>query len=129
MAPVDRFWRRVGGILPLFLALATAHAATTPNLNVIVSGETAPPGATVQIKLSLERPAAVSSGELALDLDPAGFGPVTAIATFSAVGDAPTCKINSHATNLRHRASSPGWYFPVNPCPLLAHKALAFGFL
>ena len=88
MAPVDRFWRRVGGILPLFLALATAHAATTPNLNVIVSGETAPPGATMQIKLSLEKPAAVSSGELALDLDPAGFGPVTAIATFSAVGDA-----------------------------------------
>jgi hypothetical protein len=45
-------------------------------------------GATVQIKLSLSAPAAVSSGELALDLDPKVFGPVTAIANFSAAGDA-----------------------------------------
>jgi uncharacterized protein (TIGR03437 family) len=81
-------WRRVCGILPLLVPLATMPAATSSNLNVIVSSETAPPGATVQIKLSLAKPAAVSSGELALDLDPTVFGPVTAIATFSAAGDA-----------------------------------------
>jgi len=81
-------WHRVWAILPLFLVLASAQADTTPALNVVLSKETAPPGATVQIKLSLAKPAAVSSGELALDLDPAVFGPVTAIATFSAVGDA-----------------------------------------
>lgn len=79
---------RAWAILPLFLALASAHAAAAPNLNVIMSSEIAPPGATVQIKLSLSKPAAVSTGELALDLDPAVFGPVTAIATFSAAGDA-----------------------------------------
>jgi uncharacterized protein (TIGR03437 family) len=82
------FRHRACGILPLFLALASAHAATTPALNVVISQETAPPGATVQIKLSLSAPAAVSFGELALDLDPKVFGPVTAIANFSAAGDA-----------------------------------------
>jgi uncharacterized protein (TIGR03437 family) len=84
----ESFRHRACGILSLFLALASAHAATTPALNVAISQETAPPGATVQIKLSLSAPAAVSSGELALDLDPKVFGPVTAIANFSAAGDA-----------------------------------------
>jgi uncharacterized protein (TIGR03437 family) len=84
----ESVWDKVWGIVPLFLVLASAHAADTPALNVIVSNEIDPSGATVQIKLALAQPAAVSSGELALDLDPAFFGPVTAIATFSAAGDA-----------------------------------------
>jgi uncharacterized protein (TIGR03437 family) len=87
MTSVMMLRTRAWSILSLLLVLAGAHAATTPNLNVIVSSETAPPGATVQIKLSLAKPAAVSTGELALDLDPTIFGPVSAIATFSAAGD------------------------------------------
>jgi len=80
-------WHRACGILPLFLALASANAASTPALNVVISQETGPPGATVQIKVSLAKPAALYSGELALNLDPTVFGPVTAIATFSAAAD------------------------------------------
>ena len=75
----ESFRHRACGILPLFLALASAHAATTPALNVVISQETAPPGATVQIKLSLSAPAAVSSGELALDLDPTALQLSTAV--------------------------------------------------
>ena len=74
--------------MPLFLVLTSANAATTPALNVIISNETTPPGATAQIKLSLAATAAVSSGELTIDLDPTVFGSVTGIATFSAEGDA-----------------------------------------
>ena len=83
----ESFWHRVWCILTLFLALASAHAATAQALNVMIATETAPPGATVQIKLSLAKPAALYEGEVALDLDPMVFGPVTAIATFSVAGD------------------------------------------
>ena len=83
----ESFWYAVCGILSLFLVVPIAHAATK-SLTVIVSSEIAPPGATVQLKLSLAKPAALYSGEMALDLDPTVSGPVTAIATFSAAGDA-----------------------------------------
>lgn len=83
----ESIWHSAWAILPLLMVLASAHAASNPPLNVNISTEAAPPGATVQIKLSLDKPAAVASGELAIDLDPGVFGPVSAIATFSAAGD------------------------------------------
>jgi uncharacterized protein (TIGR03437 family) len=78
-------WHRVCGILTLLLPVAMAQAA--PALNVVISNETAPPGDTVQIKISLDKAAVLSLGELAFDLDPTVFGPVTGIAVLSAAGD------------------------------------------
>jgi len=74
--------------LAVFTAAVGVVLAANPPINVIVSSEAAPPGATVQIKLYLAQPKAVDVGEIALTLDPKVFGPVTAIATFSGTGDA-----------------------------------------
>jgi hypothetical protein len=57
-------------------------------LTLQVSNETAPPGALVQIKVFLTAAAPVSTGSIAIDLDPAVFGDIAGIAVFSANGDA-----------------------------------------
>jgi hypothetical protein len=81
------FWHTACGILTLIFLIG-APGARAQSLNVVTSNETAPPGATVEIMFTLAQPAGVSSGELALNLDPTVFGAVTAIAAFSASGDA-----------------------------------------
>jgi hypothetical protein len=82
-----RLWHTGCGVLTL-ICLLDASDAMAQSVNVVASNETAPPGATVEIKFTLAQPAAISSGELALNLDPTVFGGVTAIAAFSAAGDA-----------------------------------------
>jgi len=95
------------GILQL-LWLWGASAAIAQNLNVVVSNEIAPPGATVQIKFTLAQPAAIASGELAVNLDSTLFGPVTAIAAFSAAGDAAGyASVNGNRVDI-HFASGSG---------------------
>jgi hypothetical protein len=49
-----------------------------------VSYETAPPGATAQIKISTASPQIVASGEISLNLDPNFFGSPTSIVPLSA---------------------------------------------
>ena len=62
--------------------------AAGSDLGIVVSNERVPAGAIAQIKISLVSPQIVSSGQVNLDLDPKFFGPIAAIATFSAAGDA-----------------------------------------
>lgn len=70
-------------LLLLFPGLATAG----PTLALTVSHETAPPGATAQIKLSTATPQIVASGEISLNLDPNFFGSPTSIVPLGAAGD------------------------------------------
>jgi len=72
----------------LALVSRAAAAPSPPTAQVFVDSETAPPGATVQLKFFLSQPSLIASGELALDLDPAVFSSVTAVSAFSANGDA-----------------------------------------
>jgi IPT/TIG domain len=81
---------RLRVILPVVLALA-GRAAGAPlplTARVFVDYETAPPGGTVQLNFFLSQPSLITSGELAMDLDPTVFGSVTAVSAFSANGDA-----------------------------------------
>jgi hypothetical protein len=73
-------------ILTLYGAVSGLFAQNP--LTLQVSNETAPPGAVAQIKVFLTAPASVSTGSIAIDLDPAVFGDIAAIAVFSANGDA-----------------------------------------
>jgi hypothetical protein len=80
------------GISPrvaLFIALSIAlsSAANIP-LQVKISDETSPPGGWVQLKFSLPSPQLIATGRIVMDLDPAVFGDITAVAVFSANGDA-----------------------------------------
>src|SRR5579871_1105076 len=72
----------------LALASAAASAPQPPTARVFVEYETAPPGGTVQLKFFLSQPSLITSGELAMDLDPTVFASVTAVSAFSANGDA-----------------------------------------
>ena len=72
----------------LALASGAAAAPSTPTAQVFVASETAPPGATVQIKFFLSQPSLIASGELTMDLDPSVFSSVSAVSAFSANGDA-----------------------------------------
>ncbi len=72
----------------LALASGAAGAPSPPTAQVVVDSETAPPGATVQLKFFLSQPSLIASGELAMDLDPTVFASVTAVSAFSANGDA-----------------------------------------
>jgi uncharacterized protein (TIGR03437 family) len=69
----------------LIVCCATASAA---NLTLQLSNETAPPGGWAQIEVTLPAPALIGQGTLVVTLDPAVFGVVSAVATFSATGDA-----------------------------------------
>jgi len=76
-------------VIPIQCFVATlALYATAPSASVIISDEMVPPGGTVQLKYSLSKPGLIAAGELAVDLDPAVFGSVTAAYAFSANGDA-----------------------------------------
>jgi hypothetical protein len=73
-------------VLILFFA-ASVCPANTP-LTLEVSNATAPPGGWVQIKVFSATPQLISTGGIALNLDPTVFGPVADVAVFSADGDA-----------------------------------------
>lgn len=72
----------------LALGGGAAGAPLPPAARVFVDNETAPPGGTVQLKFFLSQPSLITSGELAMDLDPSVFASVTAVWAFSANGDA-----------------------------------------
>jgi uncharacterized protein (TIGR03437 family) len=57
-------------------------------LIVQASDEMVPAGSAAQIKFTLLKPQAISSGELTVNLDPAIFGDVISATAFSATGDA-----------------------------------------
>ncbi len=78
--------RRV--ILIQFVFAGYLLSATTTPVTVVVSNETVPPGGTVQLKYLLSKPALISGGELAIDLDPTVFSSITTASAFSANGDA-----------------------------------------
>ena len=103
---IEWLWRTACGVLSLIYLMASP-GAMAQNLNVLVSNETAPPGATVQIKFTLSQPAAVSSGELAVTLDPTVFGGITGIAAFSAAGDAAGyASVNGNRVDLHFASQS-----------------------
>jgi hypothetical protein len=58
------------------------------NITVRTSTTTAPAGSVTQIQFSLAKPRSLSAAELIVDLDPAIFGNVIAVAAFSSGGDA-----------------------------------------
>jgi len=74
-------------ILIAVLAPALASAQLASNLVLQISTETAPPGGSVQLKLSLTAPALVGTGRIVLDLDPTVFGNIGTVSVFSAAGD------------------------------------------
>jgi len=57
-------------------------------LTIVVSHEIAPPGGSAQIKVSLEAPRQIVTGNLSIDFDPSVFGQVANVAVLSATGDA-----------------------------------------
>jgi hypothetical protein len=72
----------------LYAAAMVGSAASLPSLTVQISSEIAPVGGWVQIKVILPVPQLITKGELVVNLDPTIFGTTTAVATFSAAGDA-----------------------------------------
>lgn len=80
---------------PCALGLFCAALLSADTLQLVVSSETVPAGATAQIKVFLATPKAVSSGRCFMSLDPAVFGDIIQVMAFSATGDiygAPTVK-------------------------------------
>lgn len=71
------------GILTLPCSRASAESLT-----LRVSTETAPAGGSVQLKLSTDSPALISSGAFTIDLDPTVFGEISDVTVFGAAGDA-----------------------------------------
>jgi uncharacterized protein (TIGR03437 family) len=65
--------------------LACADSAG-PSLTLRVSAEDTPAGGTVQVKIFLASPRQISSGAIAMDLDPSVFGEITNVALFGADG-------------------------------------------
>jgi uncharacterized protein (TIGR03437 family) len=76
------FLIRLGLCVP-FLALGAANVPLT----LQISNELAPPGGTVQFKVSASVPALIAAGNLSMDFDASIFGPVAQLAVFSATGD------------------------------------------
>lgn len=70
------------------LSAVVMLGASTSSATVVVSNETVPPGAAVQLKFFLSKPALVAKGELVMQLDPTVFGSITTACAFSANGDA-----------------------------------------
>ena len=72
----------------LLMSSGLARAAPAgPSLTLQVSAEDTPVGGTVQVKIFLAAPRQVSSGAIAIDLDPSVFGEITNVALFGAAGD------------------------------------------
>jgi uncharacterized protein (TIGR03437 family) len=70
------------------LSAGAMLGVSTSPATVVVSNETVPAGATVQLKFFLSKPALVAKGELVMQLDPTVFASVTTVCAFSANGDA-----------------------------------------
>lgn len=101
--------------LALFLAVSTFLLLSSPALDaaqvapvslpVVISVPETPPGATAQIRLSLRTPHQLTSGYVAVDLDPAVFGPATAADVFSAYGDQlGVARLNDHHVEVFFRS-------------------------
>src|SRR5690349_3921112 len=76
------------GILTLAFAVTLFAQPPSKLISIQTSDGMAPPGGWAQIKIGLRAPALVQSGSVSLDLDPAIFGDIAAVAVFSATGDA-----------------------------------------
>ncbi len=88
--PKLRLWRRAACVIPTQLVLFALLAGPLPaaDLALQISSETAPAGGWAQIKVFSATPQHVSSGRIVMNFDPAVFGPISAVAVFSAQGDA-----------------------------------------
>ena len=88
--PKLRWCRRAACViltqLVLFALLAGPLSAV--DLALQISSETAPAGGWAQIKIFSATPQHVASGRIVMNFDPAVFGPISAVAVFSAQGDA-----------------------------------------
>jgi hypothetical protein len=74
-------------LLIALVCASLAFAADAP-LALQVVAEATPPGATVQVKVYVAAPLRITSGALAMDLDPKVFGSIDRVAAYSATGDA-----------------------------------------
>jgi hypothetical protein len=88
--------------------LASTRVASA-QAEVQISNETAPAGATVQVKISLASTRPILHGDLSLNFDPAFFGDVASAAVFSANGDAiGEGEIQGRRVNLHFLSRSAG---------------------
>jgi uncharacterized protein (TIGR03437 family) len=72
----------------ILCCLLGSAAYAAGSATVRMAAETVPPGSTAQLKFFLTAPQSLSSGTLAVDLDPAFFGDIGAASAFSGAGDA-----------------------------------------
>lgn len=71
----------------LFCSLSVFGQIPQSPLAIRISAPDTPAGAIAQIRLTLAKPLHIASGTLVLDIDPAVFGPISAVDVFSATGD------------------------------------------
>ncbi len=79
--------RPLTAILPFLVCPGILLSAVSPSLPLRVPDLIVPSGGTAQIQIFLASPAAIDSGEVSLDLDPAVFGGIVAAGVFSVTGD------------------------------------------
>jgi uncharacterized protein (TIGR03437 family) len=104
----------------VFAGVLWAGDSTNPPLAILVSSETAPSGSWTQLKVFLSPPASVSSGSIAMDLDPAVFGDIASVAVFSPNGDAQGYANVSHQHVDAHFYSPSGWLGAMPDVPVFA---------
>lgn len=76
----------------------------------MISAPDTPPGASAQIRLTLRTPHELTGGYVAVDLDPAVFGPATAVDVFSAYGDQlGVARLNDHHVEVFFRSPMGGF--------------------
>lgn len=95
--------------LPPSSPALTAAQAPPDSLPVVISAPDTPPGSPAQIRLTLRTPHQLTSGSVALGLDPAVFGPATAVDVFSAYGDQlGVARLNDHHVEVFFRSPMGG---------------------
>jgi uncharacterized protein (TIGR03437 family) len=117
--PLDRLSMK--SLAPFYLAaLIPVAFAADPALVLQVSSETAPPGGSAQIKVSLSAPALIATGTLSMDFDPTVFGNVASVSVFSATGD-QIGYANVHGQHVdAHFSSTSGGIGQLPGLPVLA---------
>jgi hypothetical protein len=108
-----------GMLTRLGLFLAVAALAAGANLQLVVSNETIPAGATGQIKIWVSPPAAIASGAFSASFDPAVFSEIVTAGAFGASGDV-SAKASINRLSVSLTFSSVITEFTVLGSPILA---------
>lgn len=83
--------------------------AQAPSVQLQVSNETVPPGATAQIKISSANPLLVAAGRIVIDFDATVFDNIAAAQVFSAAGDAyGAATLQGHHLDVTFASASAG---------------------